>query len=66
MRIIGFREKDLQQVLKHNEELAERWVHIPITHAAYDGRAAMMRDLLLRWDMILESAMVALPEEEEK
>ena len=49
MVILGFDRKELMEAFGHYQALAERYAHIPETHAGYEGRVAMLRDLIWNW-----------------
>jgi len=59
---IGFRKSDLLATMKHYEELAERYKHIPETFAGYGGRVAMLRDLIWHPESLPRAEKDATPD----
>lgn len=65
MQIIGFDKNDLLWVKEHYEKLAEKYKHTPETYAGYQGRAAMIRDLLWNWDALYQAIVLKMEEQDE-
>ena len=49
MLILGFDRKELVEAYDHYRALAERYGHMSETQAGYEGRVAMLRDLIWNW-----------------